>query len=98
MTKISIPVNRAYDAIMWASKHFDSAYHVQHMMPDNMYEFKFERAEQASLFALRWMWLRLKSIGTKINHSVIGMTYVIGVLTNLVFQLPTKDDGILRPQ
>jgi len=53
MYKISIPVNRAYDAIQWASvqfKHFE----VQHMMPADKYEFRFERAEQASFFALRW--------------------------------------------
>ena len=54
MNKISIPVNRAYDAIMWAKDHFRS-FEVQHMMPDNKYEFRFDHPEQASMFALRWM-------------------------------------------
>lgn len=54
MNKISIPVNRAYDAIQWASSQFGSNYSVQHMMPDNKYEFRFERDDQASFFALRW--------------------------------------------
>ena len=97
MNKISIPVNRAYDAIRWASEHFVQ-FDVQHMMPADKYEFRFESPEHASLFALRWMWLRLKSIGTKVNHTIIGMIYVIGVLISLVFRLQTKDVGILRPQ
>ena len=56
MNKILIPHNRAYDAIVWASKHFgDGGYIVQHTFPANMYEFRFTHADQASLFALRWM-------------------------------------------
>ena len=54
MNKISIPVNRAYDAIRWASEHF-AQFDVQHMMPADKYEFRFECPDQASLFALRWM-------------------------------------------
>jgi hypothetical protein len=54
MTTISVPVNRAYDAIVWAKDHFQH-FEVQHMMPSNKYEFRFDRAEQATLFALRWM-------------------------------------------
>jgi hypothetical protein len=53
MNKISIPVNRAYDAIRWASEHF-TQFDVQHMMPADKYEFRFECPEQASFFALRW--------------------------------------------
>ena len=41
MNKISIPVNRAYDAIRWASEHF-AQFDVQHMMPADKYEFRFE--------------------------------------------------------
>lgn len=56
MTKISIPVTRAYDAILWASETFGlGGYTLQHAFPANVYEFKFERSDQASLFALRWM-------------------------------------------
>lgn len=56
MTKIRIPHTVAYDAIVWASKHFgDGGYIVQHTFPANMYEFGFPHADQASLFALRWM-------------------------------------------
>ena len=53
MYKISIPVNRAYDAIRWANSHF-AHFEVQHMMPHDKYEFKFESPEHASHFALRW--------------------------------------------
>jgi hypothetical protein len=56
MNKILIPTSRAHDAILWASETFGPAgYTLQHAFPGNMYEFKFERADQASLFALRWM-------------------------------------------
>jgi hypothetical protein len=56
MNKISIPVNRAYDAIRWASETFGSSgYTLQHTFPANVYEFKFEHSDQASLFALRWL-------------------------------------------
>jgi hypothetical protein len=56
MTKILIPHTQAYNAILWASETFGPAgYILQHTFPGNMYEFKFERADQASLFALRWM-------------------------------------------
>ncbi len=55
MNKISIPVNRAYDAIVWAGQQFGkSGFSVQHQFPANQYEFTFERPEQASFFALRW--------------------------------------------
>lgn len=56
MNKILIPHTEAYNAILWASKHFgDGGYIVQHTFPADMYEFRFERSDQASLFALRWM-------------------------------------------
>lgn len=56
MNNICIPHTRAFDAIVWASQHFGpSSYQVQNTFPADLYEFKFERAEQASLFALRWM-------------------------------------------
>lgn len=54
MTKIFIPVNRAYDAITWAKTHF-THFEVQHMMPADKYEFRFECPEHASFFALRWL-------------------------------------------
>lgn len=56
MTKIRISHTVAYDAIVWASKHFgDGNYIVYHTFPADMYEFGFERTEQASMFALKWM-------------------------------------------
>lgn len=56
MTNIRIPHTRAYDAILWASQHFgNGGYQIQNTFPSNMYEFRFERPEQASLFALKWM-------------------------------------------
>lgn len=56
MTKIHIPYTKAYNAILWASKHFgNSGYQIQHTFPGNMYEFSFERSDQASLFALKWI-------------------------------------------
>ena len=55
MTTISIPVNRAHDAIVWAKTQGFECFEVQHMMPSNKYEFRFDHADQASLFALRWM-------------------------------------------
>lgn len=54
MNKISIPVNRAYDAIVWCKEHFNH-FGVQHQFPANRYEFTFDQPEHASLFALRWM-------------------------------------------
>jgi hypothetical protein len=53
MYKIFIPINRAYDAIQWASGQFEH-FEVQHMMPADKYEFRFECPEHASFFALRW--------------------------------------------
>jgi len=56
MNKILIPSNRAYDAIMWASDQFGpGGYTLQHTFPGNMYEFKFERPDYASIFALKWV-------------------------------------------
>lgn len=56
MNKISVPVNRAYNAIEWASQQFGSSgFNVQHQFPANQYEFTFKRPEQATLFALKWM-------------------------------------------
>lgn len=55
MNKISIPVNRAYDAIIWAGQHFGNTFNVQHAFPANQYDFTFDRPEHASLFALKWM-------------------------------------------
>ena len=56
MTKILIPHTEAYNAIQWASEHFgNGGYQIQHTFPSNMYEFGFERSDQAALFALRWM-------------------------------------------
>lgn len=56
MYKISIPYTVAHDAILWASKHFgDGGYVVNNTFPNNMYEFSFQNADHASLFAMRWM-------------------------------------------
>lgn len=55
MTTISIPVIRAYDAIVWAKNQGIKNFEVQHMMPHDKYEFRFDQPEQATLFALRWM-------------------------------------------
>ena len=55
MNKISIPVNRAYAAVEWASQQFGQSFKVQHAFPANQYEFVFEQPEHASLFALKWM-------------------------------------------
>jgi hypothetical protein len=55
MNTISIPANRAYEAIVWASQHFGpSGYAVQHAFPAKHYAFTFEQPEQASFFALKW--------------------------------------------
>ncbi len=54
MNKISIPVYHAYDAIMWCRDHF-THFEVQHQFPANLYEFRFEKPEHASLFALKWI-------------------------------------------
>jgi hypothetical protein len=55
MNTISIPANRAYDAIIWASEHFGpSGYGVQNAFPAQRYVFSFENSEHASFFALRW--------------------------------------------
>lgn len=55
MNTITIPVNRAHEAIVWAKTQGFKSFEVQHMMPDNKYHFRFDQPEQASLFALRWM-------------------------------------------
>lgn len=56
MNKILIPYSKAYDAIVWASDHFGpGGYRVQHTFPGSMYEFRFNKPEQASMFALKWM-------------------------------------------
>jgi hypothetical protein len=55
MNTIAIPVNRAYDAINWAKSQGFKSFEVQHMMPSNKYEFRFDQPEQATLFALKWM-------------------------------------------
>ena len=56
MNKILIPHTKAYDAINWASEHFGAfGCEIQHTFPANMYEFRFYKSEQASMFALRWM-------------------------------------------
>ena len=55
MNKITIPNTKAYDAIVWASQEFGTGgYIIQHNFPGNMYEFTFERSDQATLFALKW--------------------------------------------
>jgi hypothetical protein len=54
MYKISIPTKKAYDAIVWAKENIGGSFEVQHMMPAGCYEFRFDRSEQASFFALRW--------------------------------------------
>jgi len=55
MNKISIPSTRAYAAIVWASHQFgNGGYQIEHAFPSNLYEFKFERSDHATLFALRW--------------------------------------------
>jgi hypothetical protein len=53
MYKVNIPVNRAYAAIVWASTRFEQ-FDVQHMIPAQSYEFRFERSDEASYFALKW--------------------------------------------
>jgi hypothetical protein len=53
MYKVNIPVNRAYAAIKWASTQFKQ-FDVQHMIPAENYEFRFERSDEASYFALKW--------------------------------------------
>jgi hypothetical protein len=53
MYKVNIPVNRAYAAIVWASQKFEQ-FDVQHMIPAQSYEFRFERSDEASYFALKW--------------------------------------------
>ena len=53
MYKISIPTNKAYDAIRWAKGHF-KYFDVQHQFPANRYEFGFDNPDDASFFALRW--------------------------------------------
>jgi hypothetical protein len=53
MYKVNIPVNRAHAAIVWASQRFEQ-FDVQHMIPAANYEFRFERSEEASYFALKW--------------------------------------------
>ena len=55
MTTISIPVTRAYDAIVWANNQGIKHFEVQHMIPHNKYEFRFDHPDQAALFALRWI-------------------------------------------
>jgi hypothetical protein len=55
MTTISIPVNRAHDAIIWAKDQGFKHFEVQHMIPHNKYEFRFKQPDQATLFALKWM-------------------------------------------
>ena len=55
MTTISIPVNRAHDAIVWAKDQGFKHFEVQHMIPHNKYEFRFDKPEQATQFALKWM-------------------------------------------
>jgi hypothetical protein len=44
-----------YDAIMWASKNFGQTFHVQSEFPGWQWHFKFDKPEQASLFALKWI-------------------------------------------
>lgn len=56
MNKISISSKQAYDAIIWASEQFGtSGYAVQNTFPADRYIFTFERPEQASMFALKWL-------------------------------------------
>jgi hypothetical protein len=56
MNTILVHTSRAYEAILWASNQFGTGgYTLQHTFPADMYEFKFEKPEQASLFALRWI-------------------------------------------
>lgn len=56
MNTILVHNSQAYEAILWASNQFGTGgYTLQHTFPADMYEFKFERSDQASLFALRWM-------------------------------------------
>ncbi len=55
MTTISIPLNRAHAAIVWAKTQGFKSFEVQHMMPDNKYHFRFDEPAQATQFALKWM-------------------------------------------
>ncbi len=54
MYKVNIPNNRAHAAIVWAKENIGGSFEVQHMMPAANYEFRFDRSEQASYFALKW--------------------------------------------
>jgi hypothetical protein len=54
MYKVNIPNNRAHAAIVWAKENIGGSFEVQHMMPARCYEFRFDRSEQASYFALKW--------------------------------------------
>lgn len=56
MNKITVPDTQAYAAILWANQKFGpSGYIIQHTFPGKMYEFTFEREDQATLFALKWI-------------------------------------------
>lgn len=44
-----------YDAITWASKNFGQTYRVQHEFPGRHWRFVFNDAEQAFMFALKWV-------------------------------------------
>lgn len=56
MNKIKVPYTKAWDAIVWASEQFgNGGYTIVSGFPGKMYEFTFERPDQAALFALKWM-------------------------------------------
>ena len=57
MNSVTIDGNRVstYDAVMWASKNFGQTFNVQHEFPGWNWRFKFDKPEQATLFALKWL-------------------------------------------
>jgi hypothetical protein len=55
MNKISIPADKAYDAIIWASVTFGSgSFGINNLFPSKLYEFSFSNPENATYFALQW--------------------------------------------
>ncbi len=57
MTSVTIDGNRVstYEAILWAGRHFGQAFNVEHEFPGWNWRFKFDKPEQATLFALKWV-------------------------------------------
>ena len=55
MNKVTIPADKAYDAIIWASTTFGSGtFGIHNTFPSKFYEFSFSNSENAMHFALKW--------------------------------------------